>query len=779
MGKRRSMAFRGLGVATFVLAASVAALAAITGQNPARLVGLLFAGGATKPPTRPQVAGSAGRAAIPLYGDGWFDDSGMAIATDFEEPVTDPASLVQVGAARKGRGMRGIARFEQELARLGTPRSEPDATRAARYRLWIGGLHMFDGRFEEAARSFEAARDFHPGRPEQFGVNIEALLGVAALRRGESDNCITCCTEASCIFPLGPAAVHQKTEGSRQAIRHFTTYLEKCPEDLGVRWLLNIAYMTLGEYPDKVPAKYLIALDPFGSKIDVGRFRNIAARSGFDSLGENYAGGCIVDDFNGDGLLDVLISNNDPERGAALLINRGDGKLEPRTDSAGLADQVAAANVTHADIDNDGDLDLLFLRGGWEWAKRPSLLRNRGDGTFEDITVAAGLVTPIASHSGAWADYDNDGFVDLYMVGEYRRNQPDDRNLGRLYHNNGDGTFTDVARAAGVLNERWGKGAAWGDFDNDGDPDLYVSNNGEPNRLYRNDGGGKFTDVAPSLRVIEPLSSFACWWWDYNNDGRLDLFVCNFGNSLPDVVRSHLGMPAMGERPRLYRNDGPAGFRDVTTEAGLDRVLVCMGSNFGDIDNDGYLDMYLGTGRPEYRYVVPNVLFKNVEGRRFEDVTTSTGTGHLQKGHGVSFADWDGDGDQDIFLEAGGATPGDRAHNALFENPGHGNHWLTVRLVGTKTNRAAIGARIRVDLPDGDGVRSVHREVSSGSSYGGNPFVQTIGLGKAGSVRTLEIDWPTSGTHQTIRDVPIDRSIEITEGRDGFRVVNPGLARAR
>ena len=117
-----------------------------------------------------------------------------------------------------------------------------------------------------------------------------------------------------------------------------------------------------------------------------------------------------------------------------------------------------------------------------------------------------------------------------------------------------------------------------------------------------------------------------------------------------------------------------------------------MGSNFGDIDNDGFLDFYLGTGRPEYRYLVPNVLFHNVEGRRFEDVTTSSGTGHLQKGHGIAFADWDRDGDLDLFLESGGADPGDRAHNVLFQNPGHGNHWLTVRLVGTKTNRAAIGA---------------------------------------------------------------------------------------
>ena len=231
--------------------------------------------------------------------------------------------------------------------------------------------------------------------------------------------------------------------------------------------------------------------------------------------------------------------------------------------------------------------------------------------------------------------------------------------------------------------------------------------------------------------------------------------------------------PTEGERPRLYHNEGPAGFKDVTTAAGLDRVLACMGSNFGDLDNDGYLDIYLGTGRPEYRFVMPNVLFKNVGGRRFEDVTTSSGTGHLQKGHGVAFADWDRDGDLDLFLEAGGATPGDRAHNALFENPGHGNHWLTAKLIGTRTNRAAIGARVRVDLPRAGGVLdSRYREVTSGSSYGGNPFPLTIGLGKARAIPTLEVTWPTSQTHQVFHDVPIDSSIEIVEGRDGFRVLD-------
>jgi hypothetical protein len=204
---------------------------------------------------------------------------------------------------------------------------------------------------------------------------------------------------------------------------------------------------------------------------------------------------------------------------------------------------------------------------------------------------------------------------------------------------------------------------------------------------------------------------------------------------------------------------------------GVARVVPSMGANVGDIDNDGFLDVYLGTGAPSFGSLIPNILFRNDAGRRFDDVTEATGTGHLQKGHGVAFADLDQDGDQDIVLNAGGAVPGDRYDDALFENPGTpGAHWVEVRLIGVRSNRAGIGAKIRVVLaaegaPRGGspGARLRYREVSSGGSFGSNPYTQHIGLGRASRIESIEITWPASKTHQVFRNPPVDTLLEIAE----------------
>ncbi|WP_435008863.1 CRTAC1 family protein [Tundrisphaera lichenicola] len=720
---------------------------------------------------------------IPLFGDEFIDDSGYGLAYNWTAPIADRASLAECLEACRGRSRRGIAAIKADLdRRLVRGGSSPiEAIEASKLLTQIAALYMYDGSFEEAdgwiARAFEMAGT--PGVPPDLQANMIAFRGVNALRRGETENCINCLGPSSCIFPIAPEAVHQRPEGSRAAVGYFTEYLRRRPQDLCVRWLLNVASMTLGEYPDRVPQRFLIPPDRFRSKSDIGRFTNVATLVGLDSRGPNMSGGSLFDDFTGDGLPDLLTTTIDWDGGGSFFVNRGDGSFEDRSESSGLAAQPMALNAAHADFDNDGRSDVVILRGGWENSYPLSLLRNLGDGRFQDVTVAAGLGEPIAAPSAAWGDFDNDGRLDLFVCGEYSaeldeisgsidpgRSGAIPANFCRLYRNNGDGTFTDVARRAGVLNERWAKGAAWGDFDDDGHPDLYVSNFASPNRLYRNNGDGTFTDVAPRLGVDGPRYSFACWFWDFDNDGRLDLYVNGYRASMNEIVGHAQGRPAQGaERPRLYRNLGPEGFRDITAEAGLDRVLVPMGSNFADVDNDGFLDVYLGTGRPPYSYLVPNVMLRNVDGTRFEDVTESTGTGHLQKGHGVSFADWDRDGDLDLFIQVGGATPGDRANNVLFQNPGQGHHWLQARLIGTRSNRSALGARVRVDIPAGPTgpARSIHRSVGGNSSFGGNSLAVSIGLGDSARPVALTVTWPTGGLVQTF-EIAADRAVEITEG---------------
>ncbi len=711
---------------------------------------------------------------MPLFTAGFIDDSGYELALNYTPAIGNRGSITEVAAAYRERSQRGRADILRKLDAL--ERSVPHPLdfdqRRALLQVFAGLIGMYEGDFPQAETWFARAMIENPGMDVDFRTNIGAMRGVAALRRGEVDNCVACLGPSNCIFPIAIEAKHLKPGGSTDAIRFFTEYLNKRPEDLGVRWLLNVAAMTLGESIEMIPVAYRVPSESTETRPDVGRFVNVAAEVGLSSRGPNMLGGSLFDDFTGDGRPDIFLVSGDWDLGGSLFVNKGDGTFVDRGKAAGLDDQVLAVNATHADYDNDGWLDVLTMRGGWEAPSPLSLLRNKGAGVFEDVTFASGLGEPIACQSAAWGDYDNDGFLDLYVAGEFRDKPFDPRNRCRLYRNRGDGTFIDMAAKAGVQNERWAKGVTWGDYDDDGFIDLYVSNMNGLNRLYHNNHDGTFTDVAEQLNLTGPLRSFACWFWDYDNDGRLDLFVTGFSATVYDVVADRLGQPTDADRPRLYRNLGQGKFENVALNAGLDHAWIPMGANFADFDNDGYLDIYLGTGRPAYSYLVPNVLLRNVAGERFEDVTTASGTGHLQKGHGVSFADYDEDGDLDLLVEIGGQTPGDRANNALFRNPGHGRHWLAMRLVGTKANRSAIGAKLRLDLVMNDGTkRVIHRVINGGSSFGGNSLAPLIGLGDAKTVETLAVTWPGSGTIQTFSNLSADQSIEITEGTEAYRVV--------
>jgi len=710
----------------------------VTGTNPGRIL--------------PMAATGTIRYAPNVGGKGEAD---LAFRS-FPKPDASSQDLAGLCEIRKKSLAAIIDQLEKNQLPLGAddlPHGTPLDQIETRYAL--ANLYAYKGLMDKAVAQWESAYQLAASQLPGAMPELEDVLGIAYLHKSEMENDVYRHPGDRCIFPPRPGLRYQKTGDSEKAVEYLLKYLERKPEALDARWLLNLAYMTLGGYPAEVPQKYLIPPSVFESQEAVGRFVDVAPAAGINTFDES--GGLIVDDFDNDGLPDIVLSGFDQCEPMHFFHNNGDGTFTDRTAHAGLAGQLGGLNMIQADYNNDGCLDILVLRGGWEVPQRKSLLRNNCDGTFTDVTAASGLAEPATStQTAVWADIDNDGFVDLIVGNE---NSP-----LQLFRNKGDGTFEEISHAAGVDRTAFVKAVVAADYDNDGYMDFYVSTLNGDNYLFHNNHNRTFTDVAPEAGVQKPWQSFPAWFFDYDNDGWPDLFVAGYYVSVDESVRSYLGLPPNAETLKLYRNMGDGTFKDVTKEVGLDKVFMPMGSNFGDIDNDGYLDIYLGTGNPSYASLLPNVLLRNHDGKFFVDVTASSGTGDLHKGHGVAFADIDNDGDEDLLEEMGGAVPGDSHAFRLYENPGNGNDWISLHLVGVKSNRAAIGARIKVTVEnDGQGRRSIYRTVGSGGSFGASPLTQHIGLGRAARIVDLEIWWPASNSRQQFTGVDKNQFLEIKE----------------
>jgi hypothetical protein len=704
------------------------------------------------------------------------DSSGLVDVDSHLSPGVDAEDLQALCRARERAIELARASAEMPLRGLMLDDDPISNEKRAVHARRLGAVATYVGDLDRALEHLRMGRDAladwvddYPDLKPRF-MALQEILGITHLRRAEVENCLAMPGSDMCLFPIRPGGVHHHQEGAIDAVEQFQAYLKLAPDDLEVRWLLNLSYMLLGRYPEDVPRNHLLGPELFESEAEMPRFMDVARPA---KLGEvNIAGGTIAEDFDGDGLLDVLFTAVDYCSPARLYRNRGDGTFEDRTEAARLLTQLGGLNAVQTDYDNDGRVDVFVMRGGWEVAMRNSLLRNNPDGTFTDVTREAGLSSAVhATHSVAWADFDNDGLVDVFVAHELTPSQ--------LFRNRGDGTFEDVSARAGLASTAFTKGVVAGDYDNDNYPDLYLSNMFGENVLFHNNRDGTFTDVAGAAGVKEPFVSFPTWFFDYDNDGWLDIFVASYAASVEEFVKHYLKTPSSAETLTLYRNDHDGTFTNVSRETRLDRVVPAMGANFGDLDSDGFLDMYLGTGSPSFGALMPNIMLRNDRGRRFQDVTEATGTGHLQKGHGVAFADLDNDGDQDVILNSGGAVPGDNYGESLFENPGPaGQNWVSVRLVGVKTNRAAIGAKIRVTLPDdSSGSAQRFREVTSGGSFGASSFRQHIGIGTARAIPSIEVTWPVSGTKQTFRDVAVNQFIEIRELDERFTVVTPPRVR--
>jgi hypothetical protein len=517
------------------------------------------------------------------------------------------------------------------------------------------------------------------------------------------------------------------------------------------------------------------------------RFENIAASAGLTfrldqhptpekHMVETMAGGLAVFDYDGDGLPDIFFTNGaslpslqkeSPAAWNRLFRNRGDLTFEDVTEQAGVGGHGYATGAAAGDYDNDGHIDL-FVAG----VQQNQLLRNTGDGKFRDVTAAAGIKNSTWSVAAGWFDYDNDGRLDLFVVnyvdGSPQKNRfcgDQARNLrvychpkhyaglpNALYHNRGDGTFEDVSDRSGI-GRFVGKGmsVAFADYDGDGFTDAFVTNDGEPDFLFHNRGDGTFEEVGLLAGVAvpaqgKPVSSMGADFRDYDNDGRPDIHVTALtGETLP-----------------LFRNDGGRMFSDVTYPSGLAALTIRLsgwGNAIVDLDNDGFKDLVTVNSHANDRieqfesvaYLQPDAIFRNVNGH-FEDVSGQAGPDiRIPRAHrGLAVADFDRDGRVDLVTTVLSDRP-ELLHN-VSDNA---NSWLLLKLVGRRSNRDGIGARVRIGSQWNEMTSSVGY---ASSSHDGVHF----GLGSARTIERVEILWP-SGTKQVLENVAANQVLTVTE----------------
>jgi hypothetical protein len=494
---------------------------------------------------------------------------------------------------------------------------------------------------------------------------------------------------------------------------------------------------------------------------------------------ETFGAGVAWIDFDNDGLPDLFFSNGadlahgKPSPGNVLYHNLGNGKFEDVTRKAGVAGNgMFATGVTVGDYDNDGFLDI-FVSG----YNSRQLFHNNGDGTFTDVTAKAGVAGGGWSSSAAWVDYDRDGYLDLFVARyleydvknapycgykqegyrTYCDPQQFDGVPDQLFHNNHDGTFTDVSVKAGIANRAGkGLGVVVGDIDLDGWPDIFVTNDGVRNFLYRNKGDGTFQDITYTAGTGFDMNGKAMAGMgteiaDFDGDGLPDIFLTAFSR----------------EYNTLYRNLGKLQFEDVTLKAGLQSgfLTLAFGTKLFDFDNDGRLDIFCTNGHvtdnvelydPQLSYKQSDLLYQNIGGGRFKDVSAESGPAFRIKhvGRGAAVADFDNDGDLDIVIaDCGGPA-------LLYRNDGgNRNHWLAIKARGRESNRFGLGSKVRVTA----GGVTQYREINPSGSYLSTSDMRLyIGLGKETIVQRLEIEWPL-GKKQVLENVPAGQILNLDE----------------
>ncbi len=642
-----------------------------------------------------------------------------------------------------------------------------------------GRLAFHRGRFADAAALLQR----HLARR---GESEEALfwLALAFLRQGEAENCLAELSgphaahhgaDAALFCSLPLRRLHTRQAPSRQAIQTLERLIDRYGEGADgrlYRWLLNFSWMTVGGFPDQVPASHRLStpfIDLFYGReaqrrrtrhADL-RFSDRAAALGVENFGTGR--GVAVEDFDLDGDLDLVGTGS--FGGLRYFRNEKGLRFTDATAGSGLAGVLQPLTVSTADFNGDGRPDLLAVRPYAHY----QLFANRGGGRFTDVTRAVGLLdalpagTIATSWISTWGDVDNDGDLDL-LVTNWAFKVPfvsglpaTPRQDSKLFLQE-NGRFRDGTADFGLaelVHDRHLIGAAFGDYDGDGRLDLYLTGPlPGTSTLLRNVDGRRFV---PSDRLDWHEPGFTAAFVDVDHDGRLDLFHGGFADARTAVTQAVFGEGRdrfrSGHNAILLQGaDGRFTPRADLFDGG-DLPIGSMGASFGDLDNDGCLDFYIGTGNPEPWFVLPNLLYRGgrqADGRcsgRMENVSMLAGFGTVQKGHGIVFFDFDDDGDQDVYSALGGMWPADPWPSQLFVNTGeHRGSWLKIRLRGRRSNRAGLGSRILVRARAQDGRPIVRSYLMDGKTgFGSAPALAHIGLGPAVAVDGVEVSWLGSG----------------------------------
>ncbi len=537
------------------------------------------------------------------------------------------------------------------------------------------------------------------------------------------------------------------------------------PTDLRYRWMLRALTLHAGQPESKIPEGFRLKV-PAGDRATF-QLRDVTKACGAErmALGRGASWG----DFDNDGREDILVGG---ERAPFCLFrNRGEGSFEDVADRVGLHDPVGLGCYASQfiDYDNDGFQDVFMTSNGWGGGGRLFLFHNEGGTRFADVTESAGLGGTLNAFGASWADYDNDGRADLAVAAGIV--EPEDGDRIRLYHNEGNGEFREVGEDAGLSQKARWISLCWGDYDGDGRQDLLATSFDQGPFLFRNLGDGRFEDVSVKAGIRTQTQAYTPEFFDFDNDGNLDIFVSTYPSTarkVEDMIDAHLtGVAPSPQRQLLFRNNGDGTFRNISDQAGITGWYGGMSSQVGDLDNDGFDEIMIGTGNPALDWTEPKPLFHNNGKGQFTDIAESAGLIHFGMLHGTALADYDNSGNLSLFGSFGGFYWGTRESTKLYRNLGSGNSSLEIRLIGTRSNRDAIGARISALA----GKRRIHKWVNGGNGFGvANSKIVHLGLGRDQKVDSLEVLWP-SGLRQSFRGIPAGQRIEITEGKTSLRHV--------